>query len=173
MGQAFDAVAAVFGDSLSQFTLFSTQSGAALFDAFEVRLLTLDIRRPRDYALVEQLHFQGGKVGLKSLATQTPLHDLMVQFRMAVAVGDQRSEQLDLSLGLQHRVVRPVKVVEMLNQRLDARLHIEWLQHTRAHEVGQVIDRFHGDGFVKEIHRLFVVNAHATPKPRAIGREAV
>ena len=40
---------------------------------------------------------------------------------MTVAVGDQRRERFDLLLRFQHRLVGAVEIVEMADQRVDAR----------------------------------------------------
>jgi hypothetical protein len=92
---------------------------------------------------------------------------------MLVAVGDQRREQRHLALGLQHRFVGPVQVVEMTKQRGNPRLDVERFEHVTAHEVGQVADRLHRHRLVKEIQRLFVIDPEAAAKPGAIRREAV
>jgi len=94
-----------------------------------------------------------------------------------IAVGDQGREQLDLPLGLHHRLVRAVQVVEVRDQRLDPRRDIEGLEHVVAHEIGQIADRFHGHRLVEELERLIAreiaADAEATPEPRAVPGKAV
>ena len=48
--------------------------------------------------------------------------DLFDQGAMTGAVGHERRQALDLSLGLEHGFMRAIEVVEMIDQRLDTRL---------------------------------------------------
>ena len=57
---------------------------------------------------------------------------------MTVAIVDQRNQELHLTLGFEHRLMCPVQIVEVANQRLDAAAHIEGLQHMTTNEVGEV-----------------------------------
>ena len=92
---------------------------------------------------------------------------------MARAVGHQRREQLHLALGLEHRFVCTVQVVEMADQRGDAWLHIERLKHMAADKIGQVAHRLHRHRLVKQIQRLLVLDTKAAAKPGTIQRKGI
>ena len=66
-----------------------------------------------------------------------------------------------------------VQVVKVADQGLQARGHLEGLQHVAAHKVRQVADRLHRHGLVKQLQRLVVFNAKAPAKPGRIRRKAV
>ena len=57
---------------------------------------------------------------------------------MAKAIPHQRSQQLDLALGLEYRLVGAVEVIEVAEQCLDAAPHVERFEHVAAHEIGQI-----------------------------------
>ena len=57
---------------------------------------------------------------------------------MLAAISHQWREQFDLPLRLEDGLMSAVEVVEMSDQRLDARCHIERFQHVAAYEVGKV-----------------------------------
>ena len=92
---------------------------------------------------------------------------------MPLAVGHQRRKHGHLALGLQYRLVSAVEIVEVADQRCDARRHVERLEHVATHEVGQVADRLHRHRLVEEVERLFVVDAEAPPEPGTVRRKAV
>jgi hypothetical protein len=54
---------------------------------------------------------------------------------------------------------------------LDARCDIERLEHVGAHEIGEVANRFHGNGLVEQLQGLLVLDAEAAPEPGGILRK--
>ena len=122
--------------------------------------------------LPQQLELQSREPDPQRLPARPQLRDLRVELRVAPAVGDERRQQLDLAFRLQHRLVRAVQIVEVADQGCDPLLHVERFQHVSAHELGEIADGLHGDGLMKEIHRLLVLDAEAAAKPGAIGRES-
>ncbi len=121
--------------------------------------------------MLQQLALEPGKVGPQRLAPIAPALNLGQQGVVALAIGHQRCQQLDLALGLEHGLVRAVQVVEVADQGLDAAGHIEGLQHVAAHEVGEVAHRLHRHRLMKQLQRLLVLDAEAAPKPGPVGRE--
>ena len=124
-------------------------------------------------ARVEQIKLQAGEIRSECLATTPQLIGVLDQQRMAVAIGDERRQQLDLALRLEHRFVRAVQVIEVADQCRDAWHHIERLQHVTAYKVGQITDRLHRHGLVKQFERLLVFDSEAAAKPGAIRRKAI
>ena len=92
---------------------------------------------------------------------------------VAVGVGHDGLQQADLPLGLEHRLVGPVQVVEVLDQGVDPGLDVEGLQHVIADEVGQVAHRLHGHGLVEQVQGLAVVDAEPAAEPGPVGRVGV
>jgi hypothetical protein len=172
-GQPFEAVAAVVGDVLFEFGFLRALCVALPVAAPDLRVLAAPVFGETGKALVEQAELEAGEIGRERLAAIAQFLDLYRQRGMLVAVGDQRREQCHLPLGLEYRFVGAVEVVEVTDQRGNAWLDIEGLEHVAAHEVGQVADRFHRHRLVEEIERLLVVDAEATAEPGAVGREAV
>ncbi len=85
---------------------------------------------------------------------------------------DQWCQQLNLSLGLEHRLMGAVQIVEVADQGLDAAAHIKRLQHVAAHEVGEVAHRLHRDRLVEQLQRLLVLDAKAATEPGASKAES-
>ena len=171
--QAFDAVAAVVGHRAAQLAHLRLLLALLSAEPLDLARLTRQFIGQVRQALVEQLGLQHREEGLQRIARGAPLLDLRGQCLTAFAVGHQRLQQGDLALRLQHRFMRAVQVVEVGDQRLQARRHVERFEHVAAHEVGQVADRLHRHGLVKKFQRLVVLDAEVTAKQRAVGREAV
>ena len=123
--------------------------------------------------LVQQRQLLPRKPGLEGFTASTQHIRLGRQVSIAVAIGHQGVKQLHLLLGLQHGSVGAVQVVKMRQQTGDSRGHVKRLQHVVAHKIGQVTDRFHRHGLVKQVQRLLTQIAEAAPKVRAVGRKAV
>src|SRR5919109_165137 len=92
---------------------------------------------------------------------------------MAIAIGHEWSQPLDLGASLEDGLVSPGQIVEMRDHMIDAFLDRERLEHVAAHEVGEIADRLHRHGLQKEFERLFALDAKAAAERSAIGREAV
>ena len=124
-------------------------------------------------ALVEQLCLVLRKVRTQRFAAHSPRFSLRQQLVVARTVGDERRQQLHLPLGLEHRLVRAVQVIEVRDQRLHAWRHVERFEHVAAHEVGEVAHRLHRHRLMEELQRLIVLDAEQAPELRAIGRKAL
>ncbi len=129
--------------------------------------------RQQGQTVLQQLALEPGKVGPQRLAPLAPALDLGQQGLVALAIGNQRRQQLDLALGLEHGLVRAVQVVEVADQGLDAAGHIEGLQHVAAHEIGEVAHRLHRHRLMEQLQRLLVLDAEAAAKPGPVRREAL
>jgi len=92
---------------------------------------------------------------------------------MSLTIRNHRRKQFHLPFGLQHGLVRPVQVVEMVDQGRDTWLDMKRLKHVAAYKVGQVTHRLHGDRLMEQLQRLFILDAKAASKPGAVGRKAV
>ena len=172
-GEALEAVAAVGVDGLLE-----RVDAQRLLLAQPVQAPGLGVgARPllggERQAVVEQGELARGEVRLQRLAAAPQRADVGGERVVAVAVFDQRGEQRHLALGLEHRLVGAVEVVEVADEGLDARADLEGLEHVVAHEVGEVADRLHRHGLVEELERLLVVDAEAAAEPGGVGREAV
>jgi hypothetical protein len=56
----------------------------------------------------------------------------------ALRSGREGRQSLDLPLGLQHRFMGTVQIIEMTDQGVDSGLHIADLEHMLAHETGEI-----------------------------------
>ena len=61
----------------------------------------------------------------------------------------------------------------MGNQRQHTRRYIKRLQHVVAHKIRQVADRLHRNSLVKQLQRLFTLNAKTAAEVRAVGWKTV
>ena len=152
--------------------------GAALavpkfLQASDLGVLALPLLHQARDALVQQAELEQREVAAQRLAAGAQFLAALAELGMAVEIGHQWREQLDLALGLEHRLVGPVQVVEVPDQRRDARSHLERLQHVAAHEVGQVAHGLERHGLMEQLQRLLVLDAEAAPEPGAVGWEAV
>ena len=98
---------------------------------------------------------------------------LLYQYAVLLTVGHQGCQHLHLLLGFEHGLVGAIQVIKMANQCLNAHSNVKRFQHVAAHKVGQITDRFHGDGLVEKFQRLIVFYAKTPPEPRCIGRKTV
>ena len=171
--QARDAVAAVVADGAAQLLLFEPFIAKLCGQPLDLRRLAHEFVAKVHEPLLQQLGLVHRKESPERLAAFTPLADQCDQLVVPRAVGHHGCEQLDLALGLEHRLVGAVQIVVVRDQRADARRHVEGFEHVAAHELGQVADRLHRHGLVKQLQRLLVVDAEAAPKRRAIRRKAV
>ena len=172
-GQAFEAVAAVLGDGALQLLHVAALAVPALRGALDLRALARPVvGEPRD-ACIQQVALQPREERPEGLPALAELLDLGDQPGMAIAVGHERGEVLDLAPCPEHRLVGAAQVVEVLDESLDPGRHVERLQHVAAHELGEIAHRFHGHGLVEEIERLLVVDPEAAAEPRAVRREGV
>ncbi len=80
-------------------------------------------------AVIEQGELARGEVRLQRLAAAPQRADVGGECVVAVAVFHQRGEQRHLALGLEHRLVGAVEVVEVADEGLDARADLEGLEH--------------------------------------------
>ena len=171
--QAFQAVAAAVGDGAAQFALLRLLLALLRGQACDVLIVSGRIVGQVLQALVQQPDLVHGEKRLQRFARGALLLDRGGQFDIALAVGDQRLQQRHLRLSLQHRPVGAVQVVEVRDQRRQARSHVEGFEHVAAHEVGQVAHRLHRHRLVEQLQRLLVVDAEVAAQQRAVGREAV
>ena len=65
------------------------------------------------------------------------------------------------------------QIIEMLYQAVNARLDIKRLQHVVPHKIGQVADRLHRHGLMKQLQRLIAFNAKTAAKFCAVGLERI
>ncbi|KFB71134.1 MAG: hypothetical protein AW09_003748 [Candidatus Accumulibacter phosphatis] len=172
-GQPFETIAAVLGDVLFEFGLLCSLQVALRLGTLDLRILATPVFGEAGDALVEQPELEAGEVGFERFAAGTQILDLYAQRAMLLAVGDQRREQRHLSFGLEDGLMRAIQVVEMADQRRDPGLDIERFEHVAANEVGQITDRLHRHRLMKQIQRLFVVDAETTPEPGAVRRKTV
>ena len=114
-----------------------------------------------------------GEEGAQRLAAGLQVFHLRHECCMAVAIGHDRHQPLDLRARLEHGLVRARQVLEVRDHVLDAVLDRERLQHVGANEVGQVADGLHRHGLVEQVERLLAVDAEAAAEGSAIGRERV
>ena len=170
-GQAFEAVTAVLGDGATDLLDVEALAVPALRAPLDLRALPRPLfGEPRD-ALVQEVAFQPREEWPEGLAAMAELLDLGAERGVALAIGDERGEELDLAPRTEHRFVGSAQVVEMLDEGRNPGRHVERLQHVAAHELGEVPHRLHGDGLMEEIERLLVLDSEAAPEPCAIGRE--
>ncbi|MNE19862.1 hypothetical protein D3C80_1129590 [compost metagenome] len=167
------AVAAVLGDGAVQLVA----PGLALFATFtqdtallaEARAVLLQIGQ----ALAEQFALELGEPGRQRLAAGGEVLGFGGDPGVALAVLAQRAQPGNLVLGLEHRLVGAVEVVEVVDQRADAFLHRQLFEHMLADEVGEIAHRFHRHGLAEQLQSLLVVDAEAAAEGRAIGAEAL
>jgi hypothetical protein len=171
--QFLQAVAAVVAQGPLQATDLDAFGLALRVQALDLGIEPGRILRQQAKAAVQQLALEPREVGPQRLAPVAPVLDLGHQRLVALTVLDQRRQQRDLALGLEHRLMGAVEVIEVADQRLDAAGHVEGLQHVAAHEVGEVAHRLHRHRLVEQLQRLLVLDAEAAAEPGAIGREAV
>ena len=170
--QVRQPIAAFLRDGAPQPVRFQALGVAPLRLAPHPRVLSPPVLAEPLEALAQQVELVSREPGPQRLPAPTQLADLRVELGMAGAVGDERREQLDPALRLQHRFVGATQVVEMVDQGCDPRRHVERLQHVAAHELGEIAHRLHRDRLMEEIERLLVVDAEAPAEPGAVGREA-
>ena len=92
---------------------------------------------------------------------------------MAVAIGHQGCQQLDLVFGPQHRGMGTVQVVKMTDQAGNARGHVKRLQHVMAHKISQVAHRLHRHRLVKQLQRLLTQATKQPPEQGAVRGKSV
>ena len=167
------AVAAVLGDGAVQLVaprlalLATLGEGAALLAEAGAVLLQIG------QALAEQFALELGEPGRQRLAAGGEVLGLGGDRGMTLAVFAQRAQLGDLVLGLEHRLVGAVEVVEVVDQRADAFLHRQLFEHMLADEVGEVAHRFHRYGLAEQLQGLLVVDPEAAAEGRTIGAEAI
>ena len=76
-------------------------------------------------ALQEEPALELGEPGPQGLAASPQFGDLRGQRVIPLGVGDQRLQGFDLGLGLEHRLVGAVEIVEVPDQCLDTGVHRE------------------------------------------------
>ena len=149
-----DAVAALLGDCSALLSRLGLGSGLLQFQLVDFGALCCRGLGKFLQTLVNQVPFESGKVRLQGFAGPSQLLDCSQQGIVLVAVGYQRSKHSQLAFGLEYGCMGTAQIIEVGNQRLNARLHLKRLQHVQAHKIGQVAHRFHGHGLVKQIQRL-------------------
>jgi hypothetical protein len=164
--QALQPIAAVLGDVAAKFRFLDALRVTLIGVAPELRVLPPPLLRQSGEPLVEQANLETREVGLERFPAGAQFLDLSDHRRMPLAVGHQRREHGYLALGLQYRLVGAVEVVEVANQRGDARRHVERLEHVATHEVGEVADRLHRHRLVEEVERLLVVDGRSAAGTR-------
>jgi len=167
------AVAAAVSQGPLQASDFHALGLTLRIQAFDLCIEPGRILRQQAKAALQQLTLEPREVGPQRLAPVAPVLDFGHQRLVALTVLDQRRQQRDLALGLEHRLMGAVEVIEVADQRLDAAGDVEGLQHVAAHEVGEVAHRFHRYRLVEQLQRLLVFDTEASPKPRPVRRKAV
>ena len=92
---------------------------------------------------------------------------------VGVALSQQRAERGELGLGALDRLVRPGQILEVGHNARGPLGGVERLQHVITDEIGEVADRFHGNGLVEQFHGLLGLDAEAAAELLAVLREAV
>lgn len=168
-----DAVASIGRDGGREFVARAGLRAPVVRKLREPGARALFVEAPVGNPLVEQLALEVGEPGPQCVTAATQLVNLLHQRGVPVAIGRQRLQPFDLGAGLQHCFMRPIEVVKVRDQRIDARLHRERFEHVLAHEFRQVTHRFHRDRLVEQIHRLLRPDTEAAPEIGAVRREAV
>jgi len=137
-GQLLEAVTAVVAQRALQLRDLGARRVALRIEALELCVEPRGLVGEQRQAPVQQFALEPGEPGAQRVAIRAQGLDFGDLCGVTAAVLDQRREQRDLPLGLQHRLVRAVQVVEVPDQRLDPVADVEGLQHVVAHEVGQV-----------------------------------
>ena len=171
--QPLQPVAALLRDGTSQLVHLPALAVAPLLAASNPGVLPGPVLAEPCDTLVQQFKLERREPGPQRLPARSQLFDLRDELGMALAVGDERRQQIDLALRLQHGLVGTVQIVEVVDQGHNPRRHLERLQHVSAHELGEVAHRLHGDRLMEELQRLLVVDPETAAEPGAIGREAV
>ena len=171
--QLLQAVAAVVAQGPLQTGDFNALGLTLRVQALDLAIEPSGIIRQQVEAAIQQLALEPGEIRPKLIARIPPTLNLGDQLLVAPAVLDQRRQQVDLPLGLEHGLMRPVQVIKVADQRLDAAAHIEGFQHVAAYEVGEVAHRLHRDSLVEQLQCLLVLDAEAPAEPGPIRREAV
>ncbi len=120
-GQARDAVAPAVADRAAQFALVALLRRALLLDPRDLAGAAPQLFGQLGDALLQQTGLQPGEIALQRFTAGAQRVGVGERGGMLVAVGHQRREQDHLALGLEHRLVRAVQVVEVREQGLDAR----------------------------------------------------
>ena len=171
--QLLQAVAAVVAQGPLQAADFNALGLTLRIQALDLCIEPGRIVRQQVEAAVQQLALEPGEIRSKLIARIPPAPNLGREQLVARAVVDQGRQQVHLPLGLEHGLVRPVQVVEVADQGLDAAPHVEGFQHVAAHEVSEVAHRLHRDRLVEQLQGLLVLDAEAPAEPGPIRREAV
>jgi len=172
-GKALQSVAAVGMDGLLQLIHL-----LAVLLMRKVELLYLGIHAlpffcQQAQPLVDQAKLQASEVGPQTIPATAQTVEIGLQCTVAATVRGQGREHFNLRLGFQHCLMGAVEIVEVTDQGLQARAHLEGFEHMAAHEVGQVAHRFHRNRLVKQLQGLIVFDAEATAEPGCIGRKGV
>jgi hypothetical protein len=72
-----------------------------------------------------------------------------------------------------NRLVGPGEILEVRHDARGPFRGVEGLQHMIADEISEVADRFHGNGPMKQFHRLLGLDAETAAEILAVFREAV
>lgn len=106
--EPFDAVAAVVADGPAQLALFGSLAEPLVVEAGDLAAVARQFFLKSRQSLLQQPRLAAGKVGAQRVARGAHLVDADSQGLVAVAVGEQRRQQLDLALGLEDRFVGAV-----------------------------------------------------------------
>lgn len=166
------AVTAVLGDGAGQFVAFRLALPLVLLQRAALLALAGDVLGEVIQALVQQLGLEPGEPGRQRFAAGDQPLRLLRGFGVTLAVVHHRSQQADLPLGLEHRLVGAIEIVEVVDQRLDAFVQRKLLEHVFADEIGEVAHRFHRYGLAEQLQRLVVGDAEAAAEGGAVGGEA-
>ncbi|OQA09073.1 MAG: hypothetical protein BWY66_00721 [bacterium ADurb.Bin374] len=170
-GQPLEPVAPVLGDGTLQIVDAQSLFIPATLELVHPGLASRQLLGQARDALVEQSQLQAGEMRTQGIAAPAQFHDLIREGRMPIAVFGQRLEQFRLTLGLQDGLVSLGEIVEMPYQAIDARLHVERLQHVMPDEIREIAHGFHRDGLMKQLQRLLVADAEPPPEPGPVFRE--
>jgi hypothetical protein len=118
--QLLQAVAAVVAQGPLQATDLDAFGLALRVQALDLGIEPGRILRQQAKAALQQLTLEPREVGPQRLAPVAPVLDFGHQRLVALTVLDQRRQQRDLALGLEHRLMGAVEVIEVADQRLDA-----------------------------------------------------
>ena len=113
--QAFQTVAAVRGDCLLQFIDTDAQRIAFGIEALQLAVDLLPVLGQAAKALVDQVYLQAGEPRAQPVAALALVFDAFEQLAVVLALFNQGMQQFDLAAGAQHRFVRPVEIVDVLD----------------------------------------------------------
>ena len=172
-GDAFEIVAAVSGHRDHQVALATTQllggrreSGLLRGKPGQLLVQPLDLR-------VQQLGAAACEEEGHGRFDDAEAHEVVIERVVTIEACDDRSQELELVLGVDHSFVCLGEVVEVADEIVDPGLHVERFEHVAANEVVEVVDRLHRHCLMEEIQCLFGVDPESPAEGLPVVGKAV